>query len=126
MKTAVIFLNHPLSEQQKVDLSRNYDVSAIVEMSNKLKGLFSQVPAEAGKQEIVKLAKKFVDFTGDAQIAVVQGEHTLSFAIVKLLQEQGKTCLVATTKRESQEITNPDGSVRKMNVFKHVRFREYA
>ena len=128
MKRALVLLNHPLSEEQKADLQKGYDVSSIATLDDNFKGLFSQVPADAGKEEVYTLAEKFVELAEkeQAQILVVQGEPTLTFAIVKMASEEGLTCLAATTKRESQEITLPDGGVKKVNVFRHVRFREYA
>ena len=128
MKRVLVLLNHPLSEEQKADLQKGYDVSSIATLDNEFKGLFSQVPADAGKEEINSIAKKFIELAEkeQAQILVVQGEPTLTFAVVKMASEKGLTCLAATTKRESKEITLPDGGVKKVNIFRHIRFREYA
>jgi CRISPR-associated protein Csx16 len=53
--------------------------------------------------------------------ALVQGEFTLAFEIVRRLQERNITCLAATTKRHVED----SGEGRKTSTFRFVRFRSY-
>ena len=60
-----------------------------------------------------------------ASAAIVQGEPTLLFSAVRLLQLAGVRCYAATTERMSEVKTGEDGGVRKTSLFRFVRFREY-
>ncbi len=57
--------------------------------------------------------------------AMVAGEPTLCFAIVRRLQRVGVVVYAATTARESVEVVEPDGCVVKHSIFRFVRFRRY-
>lgn len=137
MKRCVIWLmNHVATSDQIEDLKSNcYSEIEFIEPTDEGKKMWAQVPADAGLKEIETLAVNVSrTLTGlpthlnagqDAVIAVVQGEPTLVTVMVQLLQRCHIPCFAATTKRESVETVNPDGTTTKTNVFKHVRFREY-
>ena len=57
----------------------------------------------------------------DTREAMVQGEFTLAFTLVRRLQRRGIICLAATTKRVVEMLD--DGSTLRKFVF--VRFRPY-
>lgn len=57
--------------------------------------------------------------------AMVQGESTLTFAIVSILKHRGIPCFAAASARVSSSETLPSGSIRKTSEFRFVRFREY-
>ena len=54
-----------------------------------------------------------------------QGEFVLTFGVVKFLKAHGIKCLSAYSRRESEEVTKPDGSVEKRSIFLFEKFREY-
>lgn len=55
-----------------------------------------------------------------------QGEMTMTFLLVAMLQKQGIPVYAATSERRAQEELLPDGSIRKSVVFCFVMFREYG
>lgn len=55
-----------------------------------------------------------------------QGEMTMTFLLVALLQKQGIPVYAATSERRAQEELLPDGSIRKSVVFCFVMFRKYG
>jgi hypothetical protein len=52
------------------------------------------------------------------------GAPYLMGALEKAVRECGFTPVYAFSQRESEEITQPDGSVRKVQVFRHCGFVE--
>jgi CRISPR-associated protein Csx16 len=87
---------------------------------------FPPVPPEAGPADIAALAERTVaQLTEDlpaATHAMVQGEFTLTHALVRALQRRGIVCLAATTRRQ---VLDDCGAV-KTTRFEFVRFREYG
>lgn len=53
--------------------------------------------------------------------ALVQGEFSLTVALLRKLQDKGITCLAATTER----VASDDAEGRSTRTYKFVRFREY-
>lgn len=83
---------------------------------------FPDVPPEAEPSEIESLAEEIVrNLPAGTTHALVQGEFTLTTAIVRRLQAQGICCLAATTERRVEKTAEGD-EVRR---FKFVRFRPY-
>jgi CRISPR-associated protein Csx16 len=84
---------------------------------------FPNVPPEASERDLAAFAEACVTRvpTG-ATHALVQGEFTLAFEIVRRLQERGVTCLAATTDRHVED----SGEGRKTSTFRFVRFRAYS
>ena len=86
---------------------------------------FPQVPPEAGPEEVEDLARKVVqELRGrwpDLTHCMVQGEHTLTYRLVRELRGLGIRCFTATTVRQVMEV----GPTEKVSRFTFVRFREY-
>jgi CRISPR-associated protein Csx16 len=83
---------------------------------------FPNVPPEACEQDLPALAEACVaGIPAGTTHALVQGEFTLAFEIVRRLQERGVTCLAATTERQVEDA----GAGRKTSNFRFVRFRRY-
>jgi hypothetical protein len=56
----------------------------------------------------------------------IQGENGMVFSIVSILLSYGINCYYSTTKRETNEVQTPDGSVQKTSIFRHVQFLKYT
>ena len=52
----------------------------------------------------------------------VQGDYRFFASAIEFARALEIPLYVATTKREAREQKMPDGSVRKVSIFKHVRF----
>jgi len=119
--------NHKLTEAQIADLKENWGVTEIINLPENLKALWSQIDPEATSfdvvLDVVTPVYKFAD-ANDISIAMVMGEMSASYKLINYLKSDGVFIVVATSKRISQEVTQEDGSVRKVNVFKHIMFRE--
>jgi CRISPR-associated protein Csx16 len=87
---------------------------------------FPPVPPDAGASEIADLAAQvaaqLIAAIPGVRYAMVQGEFTLVYALVRSLQHRGVICLSATTRRN---VLEADGEA-KTTRFEFVRFREYS
>ena len=59
---------------------------------------------------------------GPVHAAMIGGAPFFMASLECVLRESGITPLYAFSRRESVEETQPDGSVRKINVFRHAGF----
>lgn len=84
---------------------------------------FPTVDPDADEEAVTVLVESIVaDVPPNTTHAMVQGEFTLTFALVRRLQARGIICLAATTHRDV--ISEPDGSRRYR--FRFRRFRCYG
>ena len=87
---------------------------------------FPNVPPSASTEEVVQMATTVAaQVPADCVQAMVQGEMTLTLAIVRALQARGVQCLAACSDRRVVEQVQPDGSTVKTAVFEFVQFRAY-
>jgi hypothetical protein len=96
---------------------------------------FEEIPT---KEEIEARAEKLAEiavseasmYAGETDNVVwitrvmLGGAPYLMGALEKAVRECGFTPVYAFSQRESEEITQPDGSVRKVQVFRHIGFVE--
>ena len=124
-KKAFWLMNHEATKEQKKDLMETWGVTEIITPSVESKAKWGSVSPDAEnlEEELLSVIYEILDHEPD--YLVIQGEATAVFGVVAEIQEYGGICLAATTRRESKETTLPDGSIKKTNVFRHVRFREY-
>jgi hypothetical protein len=88
---------------------------------------FPEIPPVASEAEVAALGGQLVaEILGrKPDAAMVQGEFTLAFFLVRELQLRTIPCFAATTKRISRVERQADGSSRTVSVFEFVRFRRY-
>mgnify|MGYP000849113700 FL=1 len=96
---------------------------------------FEEIPTreeiEARAKELARIATSEASmYAGDTDNRIwitrvmIGGAPYLMSALEKALRESGFTPVYAFSKRESEEIPQPDGSVRKIAVFRHIGFVE--
>ena len=123
IKTIVV-MSHPLTSAQLEDVAiKNTE---IVSLTPEQKNTWSNIPTDEDMFIHVRgFGYEILETVAMGDRAIVQGEPGATFYLVSLLQSRGVRCMHATTVRESVEVGQPDGSVRKTNTFKHVMFRNY-
>ena len=110
---------HPASAEQiaagVVDPSPT-DKQAIVELLT-----FDSIPTSL---EVWQRAHDLLAIAKDAghTQAMIGGAPYLITEIVRHASRYGITCAHAFTARESAEVTQPDGSVKKVAIFRHMGF----
>lgn len=89
---------------------------------------FPAVPANMNEKELCSMAVALVDeiIKKHPDAAMCQGEFTLTFALVQLLQKQGVPVVAACTERSVTERCLEDGTIEKRSIFNFVRFRTYC
>lgn len=71
---------------------------------------------------IAQIAAIEFDQNEESAAAMIGGAMWLMAPLAEELRRQGIAPMFAFSKRESAEETQPDGSVRKVNVFRHTGF----
>lgn len=88
---------------------------------------FPDVPPELDGAQVSRLAetvaKRAAALHPDAVLC--QGEMTMVFSLVHMLQQHGIPSYAATSCRQSKEVVKEDGTTQKQSVFQFVRFRKY-
>lgn len=82
-------------------------------------GIPSKAEIKARAEALVTIALE-----ADASSAMIGGAPYLMAPLENALKEAGIRPLYAFSERESVEKTMPDGTVRKINIFKHLGFVE--
>ena len=129
MKTMFILMSHVLTEDQMNDAQRNHGVTDFMYLPKELQEKFSNVPPEL--ESLTEYISPFLTFVKnnakEGDMVCIQGEMGVVVSIVTELRVYlpSVQCVYATTQRVMEEVKNNDGSVTKVSVFKHVRFRLY-
>ena len=120
------YSNHPSERWGKYQLSEAEKYGEIIDID------FFPVPVEYSSKDVINRAKKeaetILKLLGDdkeASVVMCQGEFTLTFALVNLLQHQGVKVVAGLTERMVEE-TNVDGKTHKSVTFQFMGFREYS
>ncbi len=109
-----------LADQGMVtDIVMEEDRNLLLEALN-FEWLPSQAEIEGAVHTLVGLAEKY-----SADFAMIGGAHYLTAPLDAGLRASGITPLYAFTARESTEETLLDGSVRKIQVLRHLGFVGY-
>lgn len=124
MTTSSFFINvsnHPSSRWSSAQVQ-----AALALASEVIDIQFPNVSSTASTSDVKALAAEVAaKIPETASIALVQGEMTLTAALVRLLQKRGINCVAACSERRSVETVQPDGSTVKTAVFEFVQFRSY-
>lgn len=109
--------NHPLKDWDAAQQAAALAMAApIVDVP------FPAVDPDADEWAVLRLAHEVASrIPHGVTHAMVQGEMTLMYALVHILQYRGIRCFAATSRRDVEIL--PDG--RKAALFRFVRFREY-
>lgn len=90
---------------------------------------FPMVNPTATKEEIKAMADKAVAeiLANHPSAVMAQGEFTLTFEVVKRLQKEGITCVVACTRRRTDEEVQQlaAAGLTREGMFAFMGFREY-
>ncbi len=88
---------------------------------------FPDVPPDSSIEDIISLAESLVDefvkkYPDTEQVVtMIQGEMTLLYHLLKLLENKGYRVVAATSQRDNQLL--PDG--KELKTFKFSGFRDY-
>jgi hypothetical protein len=120
MKRILWVSNHPCNAEQKNDLSKMFGQVKIIELNEPG---WSQINPDHDINEVGEHLAGFIPALTHFDHVVVMGELSACLNVVSWCVQLQVPCWTPTTKRDSKEEIMPDGSTRKVNVFRHCRFR---
>ena len=125
---AVIMLNHnPVKEMIK-DLKENYNVKEIINIKEKHPDIaekFANIPFE--KSCMMEIAGKIYECIIQYQpdYVIIAGEPRVCRVVVNTLICDKVICYSPYSKRESVDVKQDDGSIKKVSIFKYIGLAEY-
>ena len=112
------FSNHPSVRWSAEQTAAAIEFGDIVDVP------FPDVPAGADTAALAdEYCARILDLRAD--VVLVQGEMSLSFAVAGRLQRNGVAVLCACSERVCETSVLDDGSTERRSVFRFVRFRRY-
>ncbi len=115
--------NHPSGRWDEAQRKEAEKYGEIVDLP------FPEVPPDYDEGQIEELASDYINriknVKGTIAAVMVQGEFTLTYAIVKALREEGINALSACSRRDVSMETDKDGNEIKVTRFCFTRFRGY-
>ena len=121
--TFVNYSNHVSSRWTTAQIEAAREYGDIVDIP------FAQVPPTATKADVDTLAEEAVNEILEAEpsAAMVQGEMTLVYNVVRRLEARGIKCVAACTRRRTDEEIQKlaAAGLTKEGMFEFMGFREY-
>ena len=120
-KVFVNHTNHPSAKWSDEQKNAAETFGKIVDMP------FPEVPPNIDTAAVHELVlNKLQDILKLNPAAVLcQGEFNYTVAMAEELKKRGIPVMAATSERVVSEVTEADGSTKRVSVFNFVRFREY-
>ena len=119
------FSNHPYNTWGDKQKDAGAKFGTVVDLP------FPAVSSKADEREIKCLAEKSLEIIigllndEPASAVMVQGEFTLTYAVVSLLLKRGIKAISACSERRVTEVAGEDGKLVRHVEFSFERFREY-
>jgi hypothetical protein len=127
-QSLLMLFNHAPTDLQLVDARRSLQVENIVILHADLSPIWNSVPPEL---EIIEgylepIRNWMVKAARPGDYVLIQGDFGATFLMVKFAFERGLIPVYSTTERVADEEHGPDGRVRLVHNFRHVRYRKYG
>ena len=122
-----IILSHRLTDKQIEDAKKTLNITEFIYLPDDLQQLWSNIPPEMPsiKNYLYKIFT-WIEMTFSKSDAIIaQGDFGAVYLIVSLCKQKGLRVVYSTTKRDTEEIHNADGTVNTIRTFEHVIFRDY-
>ena len=121
--TFVNYSNHISTRWTAAQLEAAHEYGDIIDIP------FAQVPPTASKADVNALAEEAVEeiMNAEPSVAMVQGEMTLVYNVVRRLEAKGIKCVAACTRRRTDEEIQQlaAAGLTKEGMFEFMGFREY-
>lgn len=113
--------NHPSSQWSETQLAAARKIGKITDIQ------FPAIDPDDSPEKIRKTAEgifKFLRALGKP-VVMVQGEFTLTYQLVRMLQDAGIRAVVSCSRRVSEEYVDEKGATVKVSSFRFEGFRDY-
>jgi len=120
--------NHTLTPVQIQAATDLLGVTDIIEMPERLKKVWQQIPAELEtiKPIIEPVQEWLKECAGPFDFVLIQGDFGATWLMVDFAFKHGLVPVYSTTRREAKETVQADGSVKTEHIFQHQIFRRYG
>lgn len=128
MPTLYLLFSHQLTAEQKEDAEKSLGVIEFQSLPADLQALFSNVPPdlESLREYLQPVRQWLAERVQPADFVLIQGDFGVTVSLVHYcIANRLGTPVYATTRRQSADAVQPDGSVVTQRVFRHCRFRRY-
>jgi hypothetical protein len=121
-------LNHTLTEAQKQNAFAELGVAEILVLPPSLQLSWGQISPHGCLpiEGLLPIQNWIMEHSEPQDFVLIQGEMGATFYLVSWLLAQNRKPIYSTTERKVIEEKAEDGTVRKVNLFKHVCFRAYV
>ncbi|GFR36218.1 CRISPR-associated protein Csx20 [Thermobrachium celere] len=126
MKLILLF-SHTLTDEQVREAEDKLNVEEFIYLPQELQHIWSNIPPEGELPlDILDKFKRFIEQNANqGDYVLIQGDFGATYHMVQWVKENGFIPIYATSKRVYKSITNEDGSITNMHIFKHINFRRY-
>lgn len=123
-----LLFNHRLTPEQAEDAKRSLGVQEFVSLPEDIQKLWQQVPADLGQiNDYLEPLMQWVRKTAvPNDFVLIQGDFGATYLMIRFALELNLIPVYATTKREAVETVSADGSIEKIQRFRHVTYRRYG
>lgn len=120
--------NHTLTPVQIQTATDMLGVTDIIEMPERLKIVWQQIPAELEtiKPIIEPIQEWIKEHSDQFDFILIQGDFGATWLMVDFAFKHGLVPVYSTTRRKAKETVQPDGSVKTEHLFQHQIFRRYG
>lgn len=127
MKNLFLIFNHELTQAQRKDAEASLGVGRIVDLPERLKTLWRQIPPDVlDVTGVIAPVVEWLEKNGrPGDYALIQGDFGAVYRMVNIAIDHGLVPVYATTRRQATEHHCADGTVDIVRRFRHVRFRRY-
>ena len=126
-KKLLLIFNLHLTTNQSVNASSSLGVDSIVDLPEKLKPIWKQIPPNFKKIAIypkpIKAWPLREAHKGD--YVLIQGDFGACYILVNVAFGNGLVPVYSTTKRKVSEVHGANGEVEFIHSFRHIAFRGY-
>lgn len=114
-------INHNLTDKQKSELNNmGYEIQYLHDVKPEIAEQLRNCPAD--ENALIALSWIFVDICFDFDAVLLPVGSPAFMHLVSQNLDRSIVALFAHTERISEDIPQPDGSIKKIAKFEHVRF----
>jgi hypothetical protein len=125
MRKCYWLLNHKPTEKQKQEIETRFSASIVYPPQNLISTWSSLPLAEKLPDLLINSFEEWLNRMVEGDIAVIQGEMTITYHLVSELRKKGFSVYSSVTERVASEEINGE-TVTRTYIFRHVIFREYV
>lgn len=126
MKKIFLLFSHTLTTDQEKDLKEHHGIEEMIYLPSNLQDIWSNVDPEIIEDEKLQEVLDYVISNSKKKdYVLIQGEWGFVYKSIDFFKENKRVPIYSTTKRDVVETTQPDGTIIKKSIFKHIKYKKY-